>query len=127
MSFILIDMSTENFEFRASVWNWRTVLGIIKSFDVVDARALRQMANNASGTAVSKEEANTIGMKIREQVLPKLVPNKRIFANLTITDKPEDGTIYKDEDEKWKNYSATHDWLEDFAEFCIKSKGFRVY
>ncbi len=127
MSFTLIDLSTENFEFQVNVWNWRTVLEIIKSFDIVSEGLIRQMSDNASGISVSDEEASAIGNKIREEILPKLVPNKRMFSNLTITDKPDDGTIYKDKDEKWKNYSANHDWLEDFAGFCLKSKGFRVY
>ncbi len=127
MSFTLIDLSTENFEFQANVWNWKTVLEIIKSFDIISERTLRQMESNATGVSVSKEEVNLIGERIRDEILPKLVPNKRIFSNLSITDKPDDGTIYKDADEKWKNYSAKHDWLKDFADFCLKSKGFQVY
>ena len=73
------------------------------------------------------EEAHTIGARIRDEILPKLEPNKRIFADLSVTDTPDDKTLYKDEDEQWKNYSASYDWLKDFSEFCLNSKGFQVF
>lgn len=127
MSFTLIDLSSENFEFRANVWNWKAALEVIKSFNVIGEGKIRQMSYNATGVTVSMEEAQEIGEKIQEEILPKLAPGKRIFADLSITDKPDDGTIYKDEDEQWKNYSADYDFLKDFTDFCFKSKGFQVY
>ena len=127
MSFTLIDLGSENYEFRANVWNWKTTLEIIKSFDIVDEGKVRQMTYNATGAKVSHEDAQDIGEKIRDEILPKLEPNKRIFMDLSITDKPDDGTLYRDEDEQWKNYSADYEWLKEFSEFCLKSKGFQVF
>lgn len=127
MSFTLIDLSSEKYEFRANVWNWKPTLEIIKSFDLIDEGKLRQMNYTATGAQFSLEEAQSIGEKIRDEILPKLEPNKRIFADLSITDTPDDGTLHKDGDEQWKNYSTNHDWLEEFAEFCLKSKGFQVF
>ncbi len=127
MSFTLLDLSSENFEFSANVWNWRTALEIIKSFDILSGGTLRQMEYNATGVKLEIEEAHLIGEKIRAEILPKLEPNKRIFADLTITDAPDDGTLFKDKDEQWKNYSTNHEWLKDFSDFCLKSKGFQVY
>lgn len=127
MSFTLMDLSSENFEFQANVWNWKTTLEIIKSFDVISDGKLRQMAYNATGVKLEKEEAQIIGEKIRDEILPQLEPNKRIFMDLSITAEPDDGTLYRDNDEQWKNYSADYDWLSEFSEFCLKSKGFQVY
>ena len=127
MSFTLMDSSSENFEFQANVGNWKTALEIIKSFDILSEGKLRQMAYNATGVKLEKDEAHTIGEKIRDEILPKLAPNKRIFSDLSITDAQDDGTLYRDEDEQWKNYSASHDWLKDFSEFCLKSKGFQIF
>lgn len=127
MSFTLTDMSSENFEFRSSVWNWKAVLEVIKSLNIISEGKIREMSSNATGVKVFDEEAKLIGEKIREQILPKLEPNKRIFLNLSISDKPDDGTIYKDKDEEWQNYSADYNYLDEFAEFCFKSKGFQVY
>jgi hypothetical protein len=127
MSFTLMDLSSENFEMRASVWNWKPTLEIIKSLDILSDGKLRQMEYNATGVKIEIDDAHEIGKRIQETILPKLEPNKRIYADLSITDAPDDGTIYRDEDEKWKNYSASYDWLKEFSEFCLKSKGFQVF
>jgi len=127
MSFTLLDHGSENFEFRASVWNWKTALEIIRSLDVISEGKVRQMSYNATGVSVSVEEAQKIGEGIRDNVLPKMTPGSRIFSDLSVTETPDDGTLYKDADEQWKNYSAEYEWLKEFSEFCFLSKGFQVY
>lgn len=127
MSFTLIDLGSENIEFQANVWNWKALLEVVRSFDIVDDGRLRQMSYNALGVKVDPDDAHAIGYRIQNDLLPKLEPNKRIFSDLSITDAPDDMTIYKDEDEQWKNYSVNHDWLKEFAEFCLKSKGFQIF
>ncbi len=127
MSFTLHDMGSENFEFNANVWNWKAALEVVKSLDILSEGKVRQMGYNAMGVKIDMDDAHLIGRKIRDEVLPKLEPNKRIFADGSITDQPDDGTIYKDEDEQWKNYSVSHDWLKDFTEFCLRSKGFQIF
>ncbi|HEX3100149.1 MAG TPA: hypothetical protein VHQ01_00080 [Pyrinomonadaceae bacterium] len=127
MSFTLIDLGSENFEFSANVWNWKAALEVIKSLDIIGEGAVRQMTYNATGVKIPLEEAHDLGTRIRKEILPKLVPNKRIFADLSITDAPDDKTLYRDDDEQWKNYSVSHDWLAEFADFCLKSKGFQVF
>lgn len=127
MSFTLIDTGSENFEFTANIWNWRAALEVIKSFDILSDGKLRQMEYTATGVKLDMEEAHLIGAKIRAEILPRLAPNKRILSDLSVTDAPDDGTLYKDEDEQWKNYSANHDWMQEFSDFCLKSKGFQVF
>jgi hypothetical protein len=127
MSFTLIDQSSENFEFAASVWNWKAVVEVIRSLDIVGDGALRQMGYNATGVKVEANEAREIGERIQKEWLPKLAPDKRVFSDLSITEAPDDMTLHRDGDEQWKNYSVSHDVLEEFAEFCLRSKGFQVF
>ncbi|MDQ2746964.1 MAG: hypothetical protein M3T96_06875 [Acidobacteriota bacterium] len=127
MSFTLTDLGSAAFEFRTNIWNWKPTLEIIKSFDIVDEGKLRQMSYNATGAKFSQEEAHSIGERIEAEILPKLEPNKRIFADLSITDTPDDGTLYREGEEHWKNYSANYKTLKEFAEFCRQSKGFQVF
>ena len=127
MSFTLTDLGSESFEFSANVWNWKATLEIIRSLDIIGEGAMRQMNYNATGVKISMEDAHTIGTRIKDEFLPKLAPNKRIYSDLTITDEPDDMTLHRDGDEQWKNYSVSHDWLKDFAEFCLKSKGFQIF
>lgn len=127
MSFTLIGLGSENFELQVNVWNWKALLEVIKSFDIISEGKIRQMAYNAMGVKLELDDAHAIGERIRDELLPKLAPNKRIYSDLSITDKPDDMTLFKDEDEQWKNYSVGHDWLKDFSEFCLKSKGFQIF
>jgi hypothetical protein len=127
MSFTLIDQGSENFEFQTNVWNWKALLEVVKSFDMFSDSKIRQMSYNAMGTKVDLDDAHAIGTRIRDELLPKLEPNKRIYADLSITDAPDDMTLHKDDDEQWKNYSVTYDWLKDFSDFCLKSKGFQIF
>jgi len=127
MSFTLLDLGAENFEFTANVWNWKAMLEIIKNLDIISESQVRQLGYNAMGTKMELAEAHLIGEKVRDEILPKVGPGKRMYADGTVTDEPDDGTFFKDDDEQWKNYSVDHEWLKDFSEFCLRSKGFQVF
>ena len=127
MSFTLHDLGSENFEFNANVWNWKAALEVIKSLDIVSENKVRQMGYNAMGVKVDLEDAHLIGQKFRDEILPKLEPNKRMFADGTVTEEPDDGTIYRDEDDQWKNYSIDREWVADFSDICLNSKGFQIF
>lgn len=120
-------MGEENYEFTANVWNWKATLEVIKSLDILSEGKLRQMGYNATGVKVEVDDAHMIGQKVTDDILPKLVPNKRIFADLSITDAPDDMQLHRDDDEQWKNYSTSYETLKEFAEFCLRSKGFQVF
>lgn len=127
MSFTLTDQGSENFEFSANVWSWKAAVEIIRSLDILGEGSLRQMGYNATGVKISMDDAHEIGTRIKKDFLPQLEPNKRMYSDLSITDEPDDMTLHRDDDEQWKNYSVTHDWLAEFAEFCLKSKGFQIF
>ena len=127
MSFTLTDLSSENFEFSANVWSWKAAVEVIRSLDILSEGTLRQMGYNATGVKISMNDAHEIGTRIRDEFLPRLGPNKRMYSDLSITDEPDDMTLHRDDDEQWKNYSVTHDWLAEFAEFCLRSKGFQIF
>lgn len=127
MSFTLHDMGSEGFEFNSNLWNWKAALEIIKSFDVISEGKLRQMGYNATGVKVEIDDAHEIGSRVRDQILPKLAPDKRIFGDMRITDEPDDMTLHRDDDEQWKNYSVDYEWLKEFSEFCLRSKGFQIF
>jgi hypothetical protein len=127
MSFKLLDMGSEGFEFDSNVWHWKAALEIVKSLDLISEAKLRQMGVNATGVKVDQKDAHLIGEAVRDKILPQVEPNKRMYADLSVTDKPDDGTLFKDEDEQWKNYSVSYEWLKDFSDFCLRSKGFQVF
>jgi hypothetical protein len=127
MSFTLLDMGSENFEFQANVWQWKAAVELIRDLDIVDEGAMRQMGYNATGVKVAQEHAHQIGSRIRDEVLPRIPEGGRMYSDLSITDTPDDMTLHRDADEQWKNYSVTREWLQEFSEFCLKSKGFQIF
>ena len=127
MSFSLHDLGSEGFQFNSNVWNWKAGMEIIKSLDIVGDGMIRQMGYNATGMKVDAADAHAIGQAIRDKILPKIPENGRIFSDLRVTDEPDDMTLHRDDDEQWKNYSVTRDWLAEFSEFCIRSKGFQIF
>lgn len=127
MSFTLLDLGSENFEFSANVWNWKAALEIIKSLDIVSDGKVRQMGYNATGMKVDVADAHAIGEAIRGKLLPKIPEGGRMFADLRVTDEPDDMTLHRDDDEQWKNYSVSKQWLGEFSDFCLRSKGFQIF
>lgn len=127
MSYTLTDLGSENFEFSASVWRWKAAVEVIRSLDILSEGSLRQMNYNGTGVKVAMDDAHDIGKRIQQEWLPRLAPGKRVYSDLSITDEPDDMTLHRDGDEQWKNYSVSHDWLAEFAEFCLRSKGFQIF
>lgn len=127
MSFTLHDLGTENFEFNANVWSWKAALEIIKSLDILSEGKIRQMGYNATGVKIDVDDAHAIGGAIRNTILPKLSEDARMFADLRITNEPDDMTLHRDDDEQWKNFSVTREWLKEFSDFCLRSKGFQIF
>ena len=127
MSFTLHDLGTEGYEFNANVWNWKAALEIVRNLDVISEGAVRQMTYNATGVKVEIDDAHEIGSRIRDEVLPKIGASQRMFADLSVTDAPDDMTLHRDGDDQWKNYSVSHEWLKEFSDFCLRSKGFQVF
>ena len=128
MSFTFIDSGSANNEIRTNVWNWKPTLEIIRDLDVIGEQAVRQMQYNATGFKVSQDEAELLGNAIRSKYLAKMTPKHRVRMDLSITDEPDDGTLYRgDDSQAWKNYGAQYDWLEEFSKFCLECKGFQIY
>lgn len=127
MSFTLIDEGSGGNELTVNVWRWKPILEIVKNIDILDDSKIRQMGYNGVGVDISEDDAKIIGRKVEEEWLPKLSPKGRFFLNLSVTDTPDDGTFYREESEQWRNYSVDYNWLKDFADFCTRSKGFRVF
>ncbi len=127
MSFTLHDLGSDGLQLNANVWTWKAALEIVKNLDIVSEGKIRQMGYSGTGVKVDTEDAHAIGRAIRDSVLPKTPANGRMFADLRVTDEPDDMTLHRDDVDQWKNYSATREWLEEFSDFCMQSNGFQIF
>lgn len=127
MSVTLADIAGINDNFSASRWSWKAAMAIIESLDVVDESTLKMLQKGHLDIIIEKDVAKLIAAGIKENYLAKLSEKSRVYANLSITEDPDDGTLYKSQEDEWKNYSASKEWLESFVDFCETSEGFRIF
>lgn len=127
MSVTLADTGNNNENFTASRWSWKAAMAIIESLEVLDESTVKMLKKGHLDIVIEKAAAQQIATGIREKFLSRLSEKSRVYANLTVTEEADDGTLYNKPDEEWKNYSASKSWLESFVDFCETSDGFRIF
>ena len=125
MAFTLSDLGNDEHFLIINFWNWRVIVEIIHSFEIIEPKRLELLHNMCSGGKIEDQEASQIGDLIDKQVLPILPDGSRIKLDLTITDEPDDAEFHRGDD--WpENYSCTKECLIEFSKFCSNCKGFCV-
>ena len=125
MGFFVQDLGDKRRFLHVNFWNWRPTIELIRSFQILDDQRVEMLGVNCVGDSVSAEEARQIGERLRDEVLPRLLPDQRIKLNLSITSEMDDGKMYYGEEAE-KNYSAHYLWLQQFSSFCFQCQGFRA-
>jgi len=119
MSVILTDSDEKSLQVNA--WNWGVLhyaLVCCKPKLFEDEQLLEQL--RFGGVELGEGEINAMRDYLREVILPRIQPGERMFLDFTVTDKPDDGTFYRDELEK--NYSLHHSVLVEVIEFLDHAK-----
>jgi len=125
MGFNITDLGDNTKILSVNFWNWRPTVQLINSFDIIDARRIELMGIQCAGATVIESEAHLIGQRMKEYILVKLQKGERVCLDLSVTLEPDDFVFHKDADAH-KNYSATAEWLKQFAVFCSECRGFEV-
>jgi hypothetical protein len=126
MGVILADLKREDRAENCNWWNWRPTVELLRQSGLFDAERLELMRYNA-GARVSEGEARAVAQFLEDRVLPALRPGDRVMLDGSVTDVPDDGTLYREPAEQFKNYSANEAWLRRFAAFCRECGGFSVF
>ena len=125
MGFSIEDLADEKNILFVNFWNWHPTVEIIRSLGIVDDDRLELMHMQCVGAQISEAEACEIGDRIQNDLLSEVPHNGRIKLDLTVTTEPDDGKMHYGEDAD-ENYSATREWLQRFAGFCLGCRGFKV-
>jgi hypothetical protein len=89
---------------RVNVWNWGVLHHVVSSAGLFPDAVWTPMRSNG-GAALSREQVVALADFLEGQVLPMLKEGERMFFDGTVTNVPDDGTFYREENELWKNYS----------------------
>jgi hypothetical protein len=128
MSFILVPKRGDDVQINA--WNWRPTLELLLKEGLISEELHDRMGAPCTGGEVDAELADRIA-EVIGRTLKVMRPGDRIRADLTVTDQPKNKWVIRPEtrpEEMDVNdiYSATYEWLAEFAEFCRSSGGFKV-
>ena len=120
MSFILIPNNGDDIQVNA--WNWRPTLEFLRAQNIITSEQAELLGFNGCGARVDADIANQIAAAI-ENKLSTMAPGDRMRADLTVTSVPKAPQVFRpspqpgaiDDNEL---YSATHEWLVTFKDFC---------
>jgi hypothetical protein len=121
MGVIISDNAKATEDLYASFWQWHPVVDLIDSMQIIDKERITLMHEKVP-VAVNPTEAHQIGKRIKAQILPQLRSGKRLLLNMEMTSVPNDAKMHYDDPAR--NYSASIEWLEHFADFCLVCDGF---
>jgi hypothetical protein len=123
MGFWLLDLEDDALSLDVNAWNWRPTVELLRSFDLLAEDEIECMEFTGGGGKASREEARAIGERIMA-LIETLEGGHRVMLDGQVETTLDDGTFHRDD--LAMNYSASKEWLERFADFCAKCKGFRV-
>jgi hypothetical protein len=121
----LSDCKTNETVFDANFWHYRAIVEAIRRLGVLSAAKVDTLHEPWCGNGLSTDEARVVASMTRSALLPTLADGQRLMLDGTRTTDPDDGTLYRDE-EQHRNYSTTADVLERFVKCCETCNGFTV-
>ncbi len=125
MGFTIIDLADKQKGLSVNFWNWHPTVELVRTIGVVDTERIELMHQQCAGAVITEHEARQIARGLQDGVLARLQAGERVRLDLSTTAESDDGTLHRVPDAD-KNYSATCEWLTQFAQFCMECRGFRV-
>jgi hypothetical protein len=128
MTFILIPNQGEDVQINA--WNWRPTIEFLRVENVITSEHAELLTCHGTEARVDADLANRMAGAIENRLLI-MKPGERLRADLTVTAAPKPLAVFgpgtnPDDIDANELYSATHEWLVTFRDFCRRSHGFLV-
>jgi hypothetical protein len=126
MTFILVPKQGDDVQVNG--WNWRPTLELLYAENLLSLENYERMGAQAAGGKVDAELAARIA-DVVERKLVQMRPGGRMRADLVVTAEPKqrwNSDAKPGEIDVNDTYSATYEWLVEFAAFCRRSGGFKV-
>jgi hypothetical protein len=109
-------------QMTVNVWNWGVLHHIVARLGSFPHELWEPMRYNGGGD-LDADQVRELAELLETKVLAALSEGERIFFDGTVTAEPDDGTLYRAEDERWKNYSLQRDVLENVVAFLRAANG----
>jgi hypothetical protein len=112
----IILRANDDQDLKINVWNWGVLHHLVSCGDIFSEEFWEPKRHNCGGELDADQIATLVGF-LESDVLPRLQPGQRMFHDGSVTDEPDDGTFYRDEEEMWRNYSLHYSMLVKVIEF----------
>jgi hypothetical protein len=113
--------AAEGRSLKVNAWNWGVLHHRVAAARILPAEIWETMRFNA-GDELDPGHVKVLIEFLERRVLSCLRVGERMFFDGSVTDQPDDGTFYRDEKERWKNYSLHRSVLIAIIEF-LKAAG----
>jgi hypothetical protein len=104
-----------------NAWNWGVIHYLVEKAQLFP-QDIWEPARYL-GTDLTTEQANQLADFLESSVMRHLLPGERMFFEGTTTNSTDDGTLFREADEQWKNYSLHQDILAKVLQFLRSSSG----
>jgi hypothetical protein len=113
MSILFQDAAGQSY--RMNAWNWGVLHHIVARMNMYPDELWAPMRYSGGGDFDAAQIAELADF-LEQTLLPRIPPDHRMFFDLSVTDAPDDGTLYRG-DEIEKNYSLRNDVLVELIAF----------
>ena len=105
-------------------WHWRPTMLLVRDALQLDDRRFEMLQINGVGAQISASEADRLAAFL-DDYLVRFPKDGRLLPDGSVTREPKGSPDFSDGDGN-RHYSADHDWLVQFRDFCRSSSGFTV-
>jgi hypothetical protein len=109
-------------ELKVNAWNWGVLHHFVAQRGVLPPEVWAPKRYGAGGELDAAQVA-VVADCLERDILVLLKPGERMFFDGTVTAVPDDGTLYREPQEQWRNYSLQREVLVKVIAFLRAAGG----
>jgi hypothetical protein len=117
---VSVVLVSANGDLKVSAWTWGPIHDAVASARILPTD-LWEMTRYNSSAELDEQQAATLADFLESRMLARLGAGERLLADGTVTDRPDDGTLYRDD--LSRNYSVHREMLLRIIDFLRAAKG----
>jgi hypothetical protein len=115
-----VRLVSANADLKVSAWTWGPIHDLVASAGILPADLWEMTRYNCSAE-LDQQQVATLADFLQARILVRLGDGERLLADGTVTDVPDDRTLYRDD--LARNYSVHREMLVRIIDFLRAAKG----
>jgi hypothetical protein len=114
--------ATDGRNLPVNAWNWGVLHHLVAQARVLPDEEWTPLRWNGGGD-LTADQVSVLAAFLQENIAARLREGERMFCDGSVTNVPDDGILFRTEDEMWKNYSLHREVLDRVIAFLRTSQG----